>query len=91
MKQVVQAKVMRAVVKKEGDGRSKGEESFASLGGRCWFRVDSKSFEILLEFVNGKTMGKIVERGWDCPLGLDLGKRVLLGFWRAWKTVLYGR
>ena len=88
MKRVVQAKVMRAVVKKEGDGRSKGEEGFASLGGRCWFRVYLKSFEILLEFVNGKTMEKIVERGWDCPLGLDLGKRVLLGFWRAWKTVL---
>ena len=33
-----------------------------SLGGRCWFQVDSKSFEISLEFVNGKIVGKIVEK-----------------------------
>lgn len=56
----------------------------ASLGGRCWFRVDSKSFEISLESVNGKVVGKIVESGMGgCPLGSDLRKRFLLSFWRG--------
>ena len=31
-------------------------------GGRCWFIVDSKSFEISINFVGGKLCGTILER-----------------------------
>lgn len=32
------------------------------MGGKCWFRVDSKSFEISKETVKGKDFGLIMEK-----------------------------
>lgn len=34
-----------------------------SLGGKSWFSVDSKTFEILIKVVKGKVLGKICKRG----------------------------
>ena len=33
-----------------------------SSGRRCWFVVDSKSFDLFVELVGGKLKGVIVER-----------------------------
>ena len=33
-------------------------------GGRSWFAIDSKSFEISIEHVKGNMVGKITEKGW---------------------------
>ena len=49
------------------------------MGGKCWFGVDSKSFEISKEMVEGKIVGLIEERGWGFPLGSDLAREALLG------------
>lgn len=32
-------------------------------GGRCWFAVDSKSFDLSIEEVDGRLKGTIMERG----------------------------
>lgn len=34
--------------------------------GKCWFGVDSKTFEISVEGVKGKLLGKILEGGRGC-------------------------
>ena len=35
----------------------------AGRGGRCWFAVDSKSFDISVEVAGGKLKGVIVDKG----------------------------
>lgn len=48
-----------------------------SRGGKCWFGVESKSFEISLELVKGKAVGKIVERGRGFSSWIIFGERGL--------------
>ena len=40
-----------------------------SKGGKCWFVVESKTFEISIEEVRGKKKGIILERSKTSPLG----------------------
>ena len=51
----------------------------SSLGGSCWFGVELKTFEILLEIVKGKEVGKIVERGRGFSSWIRFGERSLVG------------
>lgn len=34
-----------------------------SLGGKCWFNVESKAFELSIEETKGKVISKIYEKG----------------------------
>ena len=42
--------------------------------GKCWFDVDLKMFEISVEEVKGKLLGKILERGRGCSSWIRLGE-----------------
>lgn len=44
-------------------------------GGRCWFAVDSKSFELLVEVVGGNSFWREVKTS---LLGFSLGVNLLL-------------
>lgn len=63
----------------------------ASLGRRCWFRVDSKSFEISLESVNGKVVGKIVERGWGLSSWIRFAEKILAKLLEGAKECFVGK
>lgn len=45
--------------------------------GSYWVGVESKSFEILMEQVKGKMMGKILERGLGFSTWIRFGEREL--------------
>lgn len=47
------------------------------LGGKCWFGVEWKIFEISMESIKGKQVEKIVERGWGFSSWIRFGERVL--------------
>lgn len=53
-------------------------------GGRCWFAVDSKSFELLVEVVGGNSFWREVETS---LLGFSLGSEASVVCWKAWKLV----
>lgn len=62
----------------------------SSLGGSCWFGVELKTFEILLEIVKGKEVGKIVERGRGFSSWIRFGERSLVGLLEGWKIAIMG-
>lgn len=62
-----------------------------SPGGRCWFGVESKSFELLLESVNGKVAGKIAERGRGCSLWIRFGERSLAWLLEGMEDCIVGK
>lgn len=47
--------------------------SFMGIGGNVWFGIESKSFEISVEFLKGKISGVITERGWSFLLWIRFG------------------
>ena len=51
--------------------------SVDSPGGKCWFSVDSKTFEISIEKVKEKVLGKICERGPNFSLWIRFGGKGL--------------
>ena len=51
-----------------------------TLGGICWFGVESKTFEISLELGKGKMVGKIVEKGRRFSAWIRFGERALASF-----------
>ena len=62
-----------------------------SPGGRCWFGVESKSFELLLESVNGKVAGKIAERGRGCSLWIRFGETSLAWLLEGMEDCIVGK
>ena len=59
-------------------------------GGRRWFAVESKSFELLVDNIGGKLRGCIWERCRGYLLGSDLGMQALVVCWMELRLAVEG-
>ena len=63
-----------------------------SPSGKCWFNVDSKTFEISIEEVKRKVcLGKFVRRVQTFLRGLGLMERAWLCWWKGLRLVALSR
>ena len=53
------------------------DSSGVSKGGKCWFAVESKTFEISIEVVRGKLRGTILERSKGFSSWIRFGEKSL--------------
>ena len=58
-------------------------------GERSWFAIDFKSFEIPLEEVGGKLLGRILERGRGFSSWINFWELSCVIFWMVWKLVAW--